>query len=390
MGTILLLFGFLLIAYTFVGYPMCLRIAAKAGAGDSNSDSHERPDPQEPPEISIVATVFNEAHQIDELLRSLTALDYPEDRRQILIVSDGSTDGTDEAIRRWADRDVEFLRVSPRVGKTAAENQAIAHLRSDIVVSTDASVRLAPNSLLPLISPFRDPQVGVTTGVDVSVSGLDADTNLGEAGYVDYEMRVRALETLAGGIVGASGSLFAARRAIFAHPFAPEVSRDFGSVLLAQLEGFRAVTVEEARCFVPRTATLKQEYARKVRTVAGGIATLRAFRQTLNPVRHPLFSWKLWSHKIARWLLPLAGLSLLLGLSTHAAQSPAAATAVVVILAMVLVGWVGIRQSRTPGSGTGIVSLPAYFLIGNLAVVHGIAQVLSGRHAAIWEPTRRQ
>ena len=124
-------------------------------------------------------------------------LDYPAERRQILIVSDASTDGTDEIVAEYADRGIELVRQPTRAGKTAAENAARSALRGDIIVNTDASIRIHPHSLKPLIAAFSDPSVGVASGRDVSVARLDDDSNVGESGYVDYEMRIRALETRA-------------------------------------------------------------------------------------------------------------------------------------------------------------------------------------------------
>src|SRR5690606_3590188 len=168
-------------------------------------------DPDEWPTISITVPAYNEEAQIRGTIESLLATDYPEEKRQILIVSDASTDRTDEIVREYADRGVQLLRVTERRGKGAAENAAAPHLTGEIVINTDASVRITPHSLKPLIARFTDPRVGLASGRDVSVAHVDDDANRGESGYVGYEMWIRKLETRLDGIVGASGCFYAIR-----------------------------------------------------------------------------------------------------------------------------------------------------------------------------------
>src|SRR5690606_39198192 len=124
-----------------------------------------------------------------------------------------------------------------------------------------------------------------------SVGDLSAEGNQGESGYVGYEMRVRALETRLGSIVGASGSFFAMRREIHEPDFPEQLSRDFASALMAVERGFRAVSVEEAICLVPRTRSLRTEFRRKARTMARGLETLWYKRHLMNPLKHGAFAW---------------------------------------------------------------------------------------------------
>src|SRR5690606_34425847 len=161
--------------------------------------------PGEWPRVSITIPVYNEVAQIDELLESILRIDYPRDRLQILVVSDASDDGTDERVAAYAARGVALLRMPERCGKSAAENAARSHLRGDIIVNTDASIRIAPDALKPLITRFADPSVGLASGRDVSVTRVTDELNGGESAYVGYEMWVRSIETEVAGIVGASG-----------------------------------------------------------------------------------------------------------------------------------------------------------------------------------------
>jgi cellulose synthase/poly-beta-1,6-N-acetylglucosamine synthase-like glycosyltransferase len=339
------------------------------------------------PSVSITVPAYNEERAIGATLDALLAIDYPADRRQILVVSDASSDRTDAIVRSYADRGVELLRVPVRGGKTAAENVAREHLRGDIVVNTDASVRIAPGALKPLIARFADPEVGVASGRDVSVAQLDRDLNLGESGYVGYEMWVRDLETRVGSIVGASGCFYAIRRPLHLHPFPAALSRDFASALFAREDGYRAVSVNEAVCFVPRIQSLRREYRRKVRTLTRGIETLWYKRRLLNPLRYGLFAWMLASHKLIRWLAP-GGLALawLGGLLLAAALRSAVLCGVCLLpLLPAAAGWMWPEQRRAPR----LVAVPAYVVSGIVAGLEAWVRALRGEANPMWEPTRR-
>src|SRR5690606_5038323 len=125
------------------------------------------------PRVSISVPAYNEEDQIRDLIRSLLALDYPRDRLQMLIISDASSDATDDIVREYAAEGVELLRMPERGGKTKAENAAAGHLDGDIILNTDASIRIRPDALKPLIAAFRDPEVGCASGRDVSVGADD-------------------------------------------------------------------------------------------------------------------------------------------------------------------------------------------------------------------------
>ncbi len=159
-------------------------------------------------------------------------------------------------------------------------------------------MRVIPAAIRHMVVCARRPGgVYVASARDVSVGGATAASNAGETSYVGYEMWVRDLETRAGGIVGASGCLYAIRAQLHAFPVPEVLSRDFTAALVARREGYRAVSVRDALCIVPRGASLGREYERKVRTMTRGIATLIHNRDLLDPVRYGRFAWMLLSHK---------------------------------------------------------------------------------------------
>ena len=391
-GTLLLAVPVLCFAYAYAGYPAVLwllTLGRGAGKGvDARAGSSEREPEFDWPSISISLPAFNEAESIAGTLDRLLALDYPADRRQIVVVSDASTDSTDAIVRGFSDRGVELVRVAERRGKTAAEAAGIPHLTGEIVVNTDATISIPADSLKPLIRAFADPTVGVASGRDVSVSSLEDASNRPESGYVGYEMWVRSLETRFGSIVGASGCFYAIRRRLHRPEFPDGLSRDFASCIIARKHGFRSVSVDDAVCYVPRARTLDADYRRKVRTMARGLSTLWYERSLLNPFRYGRFAWMLASHKLIRWLVWLTWPAALAGLALLALARPAlwpVPAAAVVVLA---VGWIGWRMSRRR-STPGLLAPMSYAVAGAVAGFSAWMQALRGRRTGIWEPTRR-
>ena len=283
-------------------------------------------------------------------LDSILAIDYPADARQILVVSDASTDGTDEIVAGFADRGVELLRMPFRRGKTAAENAARWHVTGEIVINTDASVRIDPLAIKHLVGAFGDPSVGVASARDVSITNLEQQANAGEQAYVGYEMWIRDVETAVYGIVGASGCLYAIRADLHMGRVPEDLSRDFAAALTAREHGRRAVSVPAALCFVPRGASLRQEYRRKVRTITRGLATLAHKRALLNPLRYGVFAWMLFSHKVCRWLVPAAGLLLLAALLALAVHSWWALGLLAAVHFHIWFGWLTIAGVEIPAA----------------------------------------
>lgn len=367
--------------YAYFGYPALLWLLARKSPAVALQ-------PGSPPFVTVVIPAYNEEAQIRGAIEALIAQDYAADRRQILILSDGSTDDTDAIVAGYEARGVELLRMPVRSGKTAAENAACARIRGEIVINSDASIRLHPSAVRLLVAHMADPGVGVASTRDVSVALDRMGANATEAGYVGYEMRIRELETRTGGIVGASGSGYAIRAELHRHPVRADLSRDFSAALTARTHGYRAVSVDGAICYVPRTGSLRAEYRRKVRTIRRGMQTLVFQRHLLNPFRYGLFSWKLFSHKICRWLLPVLLIPGAVGLAILAAEHAWARASLGLGALGVLAATLGsLWPERRPLPR--VLSVFAFGAAANVAVIHALWRVVAGNADAVWEPTRR-
>lgn len=369
--------------YAYAAYPLLLTLA---GVFRRGWELPEAPDRW--PLVSVSLPAHNEAAAIGGALDAFLAADYPPDRLQIVVVSDASTDGTDEVVASFGDGRVELVRLARRGGKTAAENAALPHLRGEIVVNIDASIRILPHSLKPLVRAFGDPSVGVASGRDVSSGPGSSEPVMAEEGYVGYEMWVRSRETRIGGIVGASGCFYGVRAHLHRTFLAEALSRDFASALVAREQGYRSVSVDDAVCAVPRAASLRAEFRRKLRTMARGLDTLAHNRHLLNPVRHGLFAWKLLSHKLCRWLVPLTlplGAAGLVLLSVTEGWARALLVAALAGLLLGTVGFLWPEDRQAPG----VLRVVAYVLGASVAGMLAWLHVLRGKRSPVWEPTRR-
>lgn len=373
-----------LLVYSYLLYPILLKVASLFRAAPAAGG-----EPAEWPGITITIPCYNEERSIAGTIDSLLALDYPADRRRILVVSDASSDRTDEIVRSYADRGVSLVRLPERRGKTGAENAAGPHLQGDIVISTDATIRIQPGALRALVAVFQDPTIGVASGRDISVGDLRSVENRGEAGYVGYEMWVRSLETRVGTIVGASGCFFASRRHLYDLAFPEALSRDFASCLIARERGYRSVSVDAACALVPRATSLRAEYRRKARTMARGLGTLHYKRHLMNPLRYGVFGPMLFSHKLCRWLipltLPLLGLGIFLLALEHTWAAPWVMLSAALLGAIALLAWRWPEGSRMPF----VLSAPGYLIWSNLAGMVAWTRFIQGRYQPVWEPTRR-
>ena len=388
LAVTLLALPFVLFGYAYIAYPAIMGIVARV-----RNQRLPQGDPSEWPELTIVLPVHNEERAIAGTLDSLLALDYPSERRHILVVSDASTDRTESIVERYSGRGVRLLRLSQRTGKTGAENLAGLHLLGSLVVNTDATTRILPGSLKALVRVFTDPGIGLSSGRDISVESMagrlsSEGSTRGEAGYVGYEMWLRSLETRGGSIVGGSGWLYAIRRELFDPAFPRALSRDFASALLAVEQGYRAVSVADAACLVPRADSLRTEYRRKVRTMARGLETLWFKRRLMMLSGNLRFSFALVSHKLIRWLAFLVAPLGLIGLGLLALEHPWARW----LLLLAVLGCLGGVAAFLWPRGRAIprlVSLLGFAVSSTIAGFVAWAKALRGELNPTWEPTRR-
>jgi cellulose synthase/poly-beta-1,6-N-acetylglucosamine synthase-like glycosyltransferase len=290
-ATIVFLVACAAIAYIVAGYPLLAAWLARRSVRPVRTDTQARP-------VSVLIPVHNGALFLAAKLKSILALDYPRELLQILVVSDGSTDSTDEIARSFADRGVRLIRI-PKGGKPAALNAGISEATNEILVLTDVRQELAPDSLKYLIAGFADPQVGVISGDLIVRRGDHEESVVGL--YWRYERFLRKQLGRIESTFSATGPFYAMRRELAVRIPPGTLLDDMYLPLAAFFRGYRLIVEERARAFDYPT-TLQTEFGRKVRTLAGNYQILRQYPQLLGPRNRMWFHFM--SYKLARLLLP--------------------------------------------------------------------------------------
>lgn len=363
------------IVYGYAGYPLLLVVLHRlrpaaprlSGAWD-------------PPSVSMIVPVHNESAVIADKLKNTQALNYPAPL-QVLFISDGSTDATVDILKSASDSRIEVIALDTRGGKAAALNAGLAAARHDVLVFTDASIALAPDSLLEIVKPFRDPAIGCVSGED------RIDQVGGEGLYGRYELALRRMESGLHSIVGASGSFYAQRRAL-CRDFPAGLAPDFVSVLRTVEQGSRAVAEPRAVGLMVAVDDPAAEFGRKVRTILRGITTLAEYRHLLNPFRYGVFAFELLSHKVVRWLIPF--FLMILALCSVALAGTAAVYLAALIGQILFYGSALLARYASRGfaqSLPGKVSL--FFTSANVATAAAWVRFFLGHRQEIWTPSRR-
>jgi cellulose synthase/poly-beta-1,6-N-acetylglucosamine synthase-like glycosyltransferase len=294
MAKIIFVTAFFIVFFSYLGYPVSLFIIGlfRGRTIRGSAGTHS---------VKIIITVYNEVKRIRSKIENTLGFEYPKDKLRIIVVSDGSTDGTDKVVGEYEALGVEMIALPERIGKEAAQKIGIEHARGDLLIFTDAATILDPGSLKQIASNFNDPSIGCVSSED-RIIGEDGKL-AGEGLYVRYEMWLRRLESKINSVVGLSGSFFAARREV-CEAFSDDMQSDFRTVLETVRAGLRAISDPLVVGHYRNVADEKREFKRKVRTVLRGLTVFFAHIDFLNITKYGLFSYQLFCHKLLRWLVP--------------------------------------------------------------------------------------
>lgn len=305
-----------LILFAYVGYPVVIRALSRVV---KDRVPPPEPPPDELPRICLLIAAYNEEAEIEARIRNALEMDYPADKYEIVVGSDGSTDATAEIVRRFAHRGVRLLDFRQRRGKASVLNSAVAEVNCEIILFSDANTLNHPQAARKLIRWFRDPRVGAVCGRLVltdPVTGRNADSL-----YWKYETFLKKCEGRIGGLLGANGAIYALRRDLYAPIPAETIVDDFVIPLLAKIRTDCSIIYDcEAVAFEETATNVRDEFHRRARIGAGGFQSIGMLWRLLDP-RRGWVAFSFFSHKILRWLCPffmiglfLSNLALLSGL----------------------------------------------------------------------------
>ncbi len=380
----LIFWGSLLaIAYTYVGYPSLLGVLAHLRPGVADH-------PPSTPFVTLLIAAYNEQDTIAAKIDNSLALDYPADRFEIIVASDGSTDDTADIVGSYASRGVELLHSRARGGKTVAINRAMGAARGEIVVLSDANNLYDPGTLRAVVAPFVDPTVGAACG-NKHIARGDGALGDSEGAYWKYEGWIKAQETRLGCTVAVLGEVFAIRRELFQPTPENIINDDFYIAMRIIKQGFRVVYAPGAISRERVSASAEDEITRRTRMVAGLYQAL-ARPQELMPWRKPVVCWQLVSHKFMRPLVPLW---MIAALATNVAlvlQSGAAAPWFPLLVGQIAFYAVALVGLQYPDHGrvSRALYLPTFLVSSNLAALLGLYRFSTGQQSTHWTRLRRR
>jgi len=380
----------LLLLHTYFFYPFILAVFDGARQLADNirfmqgaDDRRRRGGESFYPAVTLVVAAYNEAGCIAEKLKNSISIDYPATRFQVIIGSDGSTDGTDQIVRTFRDRRV-WLSHSSRGGKASVLNRCIPAATGEIIVLSDANTLLDPGAVKKLVRHFADPQVGAVCGKLKLYNRSKRDYE--ESTYWKYESLIKFYEGKLGVVMGANGGLYAIRRRLFA-PLAPAtIVDDFVIAIRIMEQGYKVIYDAQALAYEETTEDYQREFRRRVRIAAGGFQSLAMYPYLVWPF-HGFRSFAFWSHKLLRWCAPaLMVLALVANLFLFR-RGLYRATLFAQVLFYGLAAAGKARLFR--GALRRATSVAYYFVTMNIAIIVGFWRFVRGEQQAAWEPTPR-
>jgi cellulose synthase/poly-beta-1,6-N-acetylglucosamine synthase-like glycosyltransferase len=381
--------SFFLVFYTYLGYGILLFIIVsikKLFTGKKDTGSQ----PVEPP-VSLIVSAFNEGDFIETKIVNTLQLDYPEDKLDILFITDGSYDNTPSIVRNY--NRIRLLHEPERKGKAAAMNRAVNYVKTPIVIFCDANTLLNKNCIREITKHYDDPKVGGVAGEKVIFSsGKGKAAAAGEGLYWKYESALKKLDAELYSVVGAAGELFSVRTALYEPVKEGTIIEDFVLSLRICIRGYVIKYEPNAYAMETGSASMREEQKRKVRISAGAFQAMSQVWELFNIFKFPILSFQFISHRILRWTLcPLC--LLLLFISNILIVIKDGGVFYTVILAiqilfyfLAVIGWIFANRNIQVKA----LYVPYYFFFMNVSVFLGFNRFISRRQSVLWEKSSRQ
>jgi len=362
----------IIIIYTYIGYPILVYLLSLLYKKPLKGKYIY-------PELSILIAAYNEEKNIENKIKSLLEIDYPEERFELLIGSDGSTDRTYEIASKYINGKVKLFRNLNRQGKPSMLNLLAANAKGEILVFTDARQRLDKNALKELVKHFGDGRVGsVSSSLFYENENHDNKTGAGIGLYWKYEKFIRKSESRMGSMLGATGALYAIRRELF--PKLPNnlILDDVFIPMKIVERGLRAIFDKKAKIYDRVFNDPKEEFFRRARTLAGNYQLFYYFRSLFNPFKGKI-SWQFFSHKFLRLMVPFF-LVLLFASNIFLTASKFYLIMFMLQVTFYASGLLGLLFKRK----IKILDVPYMFCVMNSAAVVGLYELLMHKQNALW------
>ncbi len=377
-----------IIGFTYVGYGLVVGVWVKLRP--QRAASQPPADAAELPDVTLLIAAYNEADILAEKMTNCLALDYPPGQLYILLITDGSDDGSEKLIFPEVPH-LTQLHQPQRQGKIAAVKRAMPLVRTPITVFTDANTFLNPEAIRRLVADFADPTVGAVAGEKQVVATGDAGSS-GEGLYWRYESYLKRMDSALHSVVGAAGELYAIRTACYHDVPADTILDDFMHTLLIAMDGYRVTYAPEAVATEQASASVEEELKRKVRISAGGWQSMHRLLPLLNVFRYGILSFQYIGHRVLRWSLAAFLLPVVLVLNVLLAMQNIHWIYALLLLGQAAFYGLALLGHLLRDRRVGIPGFfaPYYFVIMNYSVFAGCLRYLRGQQAATWEKAKRR
>lgn len=382
----LLWFLLSLVIYCYFGYPLLLWLTARLRPNPVHKSAAEPS-----PSISMILSVWNEGDVIEKKLQNLLSLDYPKEKIEILIGSDGSTDQTTRIIRGFNDPRIHLIERQERRGKMATLNELVQMAKNEIIAFCDARQTFAPDALRELVANFTDARVGCVSGELVFMEkGREGGTAKGLGLYWNYEKFIRKYESRLHSMLGATGAIYAIRRELFV-PIPTQIVLDDMYVPLRIIrKGYRAILDESARAYDHAADSPREEHRRKTRTLFGNYQIFGLFSDLFNPTQSPI-AIQFFSHKLLRVLIPFFLIALFI-LNIFLTAGTFYRTLFYSQIAFYAAAILGALARHQRHGSFNLVSkvcyIPYVFCLLNFSAIIGTLRFLGAKQEATWEKAR--
>jgi len=379
MAEIVFWVSLFLIFYTYAGYSLLIMAIAVFFRNRVDKKEIE-------PKVTFLITAYNEEKSIAEKLENTLSLDYPANKLEIVVASDGSTDRTDDIVKGYASRGVRLIRVEGRVGKTETQNRAVKKCKGEIIIFSDATTRYEKHNIRKFVQNYADQSIGAVSGRYEYFNPTGASIGIGNILFWKYENHIKKMQTRIKTITGCCGCIYSVRRKLY-EPLPPDIISDLVEPLKILEKGYRIAFEPEAVAYEETTEKASEEFHMRIRVISRGMRGLMFMKKLFNPFEFGFVSFQLFSHKILRWCIPLLMITtfvsniFLIGRPFYNIIFYLQ----VAFYVMAMLAWVGEKTNIK----IKLFSIPLYFITVNMAALISMYKTLKGYKAVTWETVRK-
>lgn len=373
----------ILICYTYFIYPVVITILSLFIRKKVYKRDIE-------PAVSLLITAYNEEKNIGKKIENSLGINYPSDKFEIIVASDGSDDETDNIVRSYQNNDrnihVRLHRVEGRVGKTATQNSAIKICKGDIIIFSDAASIYDKESIGAIVRNYADENVGAVSGMYEYVNTEKVSAGKGTSLFWDIENYIKKRQTKIRTITGCCGCIYSVRRDLY-EDLPAEIISDLVEPLKIVEKGYRIVFEPMAIAYEDIAGKTRDEFKMRIRVIVRGIKGMLYMKKLYNLKKYPFIAFQLISHKVIRWLVPFFCIFIFITsimLSKHSSLYAFLLYSQIIFYIFAIIGYMNEKKKKS----SKIFYIPLYFCIVNLASLISIFKVIKGENIITWETKR--